>query len=307
MNSTSRLQQAVRADDDVDACRRASARSTSRCCAGGLEARQHLDAHRIALAAPAEGVEVLLGEHRGRHQHRHLPPVHDGQERGAQRDLGLAVADVAADQPVHRLAALHVGEHVVDRLLLVGRLLEREGRLELAEVGVGCAVGAALVDLARGATTGGGWRAPTQGRRSVAERYRLHSEPVAIFLDPQLVQLVSRLGGELVKPSYLYFACIRLARSYPGTWTACSASSASRCRSTTVPIPDGPCGWPLFLESPTVPVASPPPDLGLGDAVFYRGRQLAHYRDRLPDGHESSSLSSTTFAKTSPPTRSSSC
>ena len=33
-----------------------------------------------------------------------LPPMHR-DEGGAQRDLGLAEADVAADQAVHRLAA----------------------------------------------------------------------------------------------------------------------------------------------------------------------------------------------------------
>jgi hypothetical protein len=31
-------------------------------------------------------------------------------------------------------------------------------------------------------------------------------------------------------------------------------------------------------------------DLGVGDAVLYRGRQLAHYRDPLPAGHQSSSI-----------------
>ena len=77
-------------------------------------------------------------------------PAEHGEERGAHRHLGLAEADVAADQAVHRLRALQVGEHVVDGALLVRRLLEREARLELLEEAVGPAVRRAAVRLARG-------------------------------------------------------------------------------------------------------------------------------------------------------------
>jgi hypothetical protein len=53
-------------------------------------------------------------------------------ERGPHGDLGLAVADVAADEPVHRDRALHVGLDLVDGAQLVGRLDVGEGVLELA-------------------------------------------------------------------------------------------------------------------------------------------------------------------------------
>ncbi len=72
------------------------------------KARQLGDLHRPVGEAVGEGVEVLLGEQRGRHQHRDLLAVVDRDERRAQRDFGLAEADVAADQPVHRLALLQV-------------------------------------------------------------------------------------------------------------------------------------------------------------------------------------------------------
>ena len=52
---------------------------------------------------------MLLGEHGGRHEHRDLPALGHGLERRAQRDLGLAVADVAGHQAVHGPAALQVG------------------------------------------------------------------------------------------------------------------------------------------------------------------------------------------------------
>ena len=51
---------------------------------------------------------VLLGEDRGRHQHQHLAAGRRHLERRPQRDLGLAEADVAAHQPVHRPVGLHV-------------------------------------------------------------------------------------------------------------------------------------------------------------------------------------------------------
>ena len=99
---------------------------------GREEAREHLDAHRVAGEALGERLAVLLGEQRRRHEHRDLLAVLDGLERGPQRHLGLAEADVAAQQPVHRPVGLHVGLDRFDGRQLVGRLLVRERLLELA-------------------------------------------------------------------------------------------------------------------------------------------------------------------------------
>ena len=96
-----------------------------------------LDRERVVLQALGERAVVLLGEDRRRHEHQHLLAGVGGLERGAQRDLGLAVADVAADQAVHRALGLHVDLDELDRLALVGGLLVGEGGLELAQpVGV---------------------------------------------------------------------------------------------------------------------------------------------------------------------------
>ena len=92
----------------------------------GAEARQALDADRPVGEAVGEGLRVLLGEQRRRHQHGDLAPAGDGRERRAQRDFRLAEADVAADDAVHRASGAHVREHGLDRLVLVDRLLERE-------------------------------------------------------------------------------------------------------------------------------------------------------------------------------------
>ena len=58
-------------------------------------------AHREGRKAPLEGLEVLEGEHGGGREHRDLLAVAQRFERGAHGDLGLAVAHVAAQQPVH--------------------------------------------------------------------------------------------------------------------------------------------------------------------------------------------------------------
>ena len=94
------------------------------------QARDHLHREGGVGEALAEGAEVLLGEDRGRDQHHHLLAVRGRLVGGAQCHLGLPVADVAADQPVHRPLGLHVGLHRLDRIGLVGGLPVGEGGLE---------------------------------------------------------------------------------------------------------------------------------------------------------------------------------
>src|SRR4051794_24826788 len=127
---------AVGADEDVDAAV-VELRDRLALLLGRAEAADVLDHERVVLQALRERAEVLLGEDRRRREDEHLLAVVGGLERGPERDLGLAVADVAADEPVHRLRALHVRLDLLDRLALVGGLLPREVRLELPQpVGV---------------------------------------------------------------------------------------------------------------------------------------------------------------------------
>ncbi len=73
-----------------------------------------------------------------------------GLEGGAHGDFGFAVADVAAEQAVHRLGGFHVALDVGDGGELVVGLVEVEGVFELAlHVGVG-REGCALRGLALG-------------------------------------------------------------------------------------------------------------------------------------------------------------
>ena len=123
------LQQLVRADGDVDRAlgqrldvlrlllRRAKARQL-----GNLD-RPFVGNLREAVG---KSLEVLLGQEGGRGEHGDLLAAADGDECRAQRDLGLAEADVAADQAVHRFARAHVVDHGADRGRLVHRFLEAE-------------------------------------------------------------------------------------------------------------------------------------------------------------------------------------
>ena len=95
------------------------------------ESADHLDADREAGEALAQRFLVLKREHRRRREKRHLFAVHYRLEGGAHGHFGLAVADVAAQQAVHRRRGLHVVLDVGDGRLLIGRQLVLERVFEL--------------------------------------------------------------------------------------------------------------------------------------------------------------------------------
>ena len=100
--ATSRPEQAVRADEDVDLALRKP--SSAACLLGfGAEARQHLDAHRIRANRSENVVKCCWARMVVGAEHHDLLAVLRRLERRADGDLGLAVADVAADEAVHRL------------------------------------------------------------------------------------------------------------------------------------------------------------------------------------------------------------
>jgi hypothetical protein len=96
------------------------------------EARQHLDSNGKVAEPLGDGRVVLGGEDRRRNEDRDLFACGHGLERGAHRDLGFAITDVPADEPVHRRLGLHVVLDLIHGAQLVGRLLVRKGVLELA-------------------------------------------------------------------------------------------------------------------------------------------------------------------------------
>ena len=76
--------------------------------------------------------EVLARQQRRGHQEAACLLSWTALKIGAHRDLGLAEADVGADQAVHRARQLHVGLDVVDGLGLVGGQRVGEEGLHLA-------------------------------------------------------------------------------------------------------------------------------------------------------------------------------
>ena len=80
-------------------------------CLRGDQPRRMGDLDRQIAEAIAEGRVMLARQQRRRHHHRHLLAVHRRHEGGAQRHLGLAESDIAADQPVHRPTGLQILDH----------------------------------------------------------------------------------------------------------------------------------------------------------------------------------------------------
>jgi hypothetical protein len=118
-------------------------------------------------------------------------------------------------------------------------------------------------------------------------RYVAHNESIARFFHRQLTATVSAIAGEPVKPSYVYMA------SYQPGAILKKHTDREQCEfSITLcvdysPEPRRATPWPLHLHtrSSVVTVFQ-----GLGDGLLYRGRELPHARDPLPDGHSSTSI-----------------
>ena len=119
------LDQRVRADGDLRDAVRDLVADLLRADRAGEQhaANAELRAERL------EGQEVLLGERLGRRHQRALPArLHRPQQR-VERDHGLAGADVALQEPLHRRRLRQVEVDLGDRpLLVLGQLERQHGR-----------------------------------------------------------------------------------------------------------------------------------------------------------------------------------
>ena len=122
----------VRADDDVDLA--GGETGARRLQIGAADhARQLRDLDRQMREAFGEILVVLAGEQGRRYHDGDLLAVDGGGEGGAHRHLGFAEADVAADEPVHRVPGGEVFQRRIDgRTLVVGLVVGEAG----AELGV---------------------------------------------------------------------------------------------------------------------------------------------------------------------------
>ncbi len=81
--------------------------------------REHLHLHGEGGQSLREGLVMLLCQHGGRHQDRHLLAIHHCLECSAQRHFGLAIAHIAAQQTIHGAVRLHVVFDITQRPQLV--------------------------------------------------------------------------------------------------------------------------------------------------------------------------------------------
>ena len=113
-------------------------------------AGQQPDADGEGLHAGQRRVEVLPRQNRGGGQNRALLAAHHTFERRPQCDLGLAKADIAAKQAVHRPRLLHIVLDFRGTGQLVGGLLIGKALLKIALPGVIIGEGVAVRLLAAG-------------------------------------------------------------------------------------------------------------------------------------------------------------
>lgn len=118
-------------------------------------------------------------------------------------------------------------------------------------------------------------------------RYVAYNEPVARFFHQHIAKKVSAVAGEVVKPSYVYFASyLSGAELKKHTDRPQCEFSVTLCLDFS-PEPRLETSWPIELDNPsgTVKVYQ-----ALGDGLAYRGTRLPHYRGVLGEGKTSTSV-----------------
>ena len=94
------------------------------------ESGKQLDLYREAGVAGAERVVVLLSQYRCRNKKCALFAVHRAFECSTQRDLGFAVANVAAKQPVHYFIRFHIGLYLLNACQLIRSFAIRKAEFQ---------------------------------------------------------------------------------------------------------------------------------------------------------------------------------
>ena len=96
------------------------------------EAREHFNSDGERLHTALCRLKMLHCENSRRNENRALLTVADTLERGAQRNLGLTEANVAAEKSVHRRRAFHIALNLLGAANLVLGFLVVETKLKIA-------------------------------------------------------------------------------------------------------------------------------------------------------------------------------
>ncbi|MGA7409598.1 MAG: hypothetical protein WBW33_03875 [Bryobacteraceae bacterium] len=125
------------------------------------------------------------------------------------------------------------------------------------------------------------------GDEQVRRRFAAHNEAIARFIHEQLTHAISDIACTVLKPSYAYFVSYMSGAELEEhvDRAQCDYSITACIDATPEPRAESP--WPIRLGSGDGKVAV---YQHLGDALLYRGCQVPHSRDRLPEGFTSTSL-----------------
>jgi hypothetical protein len=125
------------------------------------------------------------------------------------------------------------------------------------------------------------------GDEQVRRRFAAHNEEIARFIHAQLTHAISDVSGALLRPSYSYFVSYLSGAVLEEhvDREQCDYSITACIDASPEPVDESP--WPIKLGTGEDQVAI---YQRLGDALLYRGCQVAHSRDRLPAGFTSTSL-----------------
>jgi hypothetical protein len=125
------------------------------------------------------------------------------------------------------------------------------------------------------------------GDNQCEHRFVAHNDPAARLFHHQLTPAVSWLVGEPVKPSYSYLVAYQPGATLPVHRDRAQCTySLSVCLDYS-PEPPDQTPWPLLVRLRRGEVAV---FQAIGDAVLYRGRDLAHGRSLIPANHSAVSM-----------------
>jgi hypothetical protein len=131
------------------------------------------------------------------------------------------------------------------------------------------------------------------GDRQCPMRFSLYNDPVGRLVQARYTAAFAAFAataGEELRPAFSYFfsyvedAELLAHKDRPQA----EFSISLQLDFTPAPAPGEPTGWPLRFRFDDG--REDAAHLALGDAVFYHGREVTHYRDRLPTGRQSSVL-----------------
>jgi hypothetical protein len=127
----------------------------------------------------------------------------------------------------------------------------------------------------------------TLGDVQCDRRYLVQDDGVGRFFHHQITAAMAQIAGQPLRPSYAFLASYQSGSRLPRHIDREQCEfSISLCLDYS-PEPHAATPWPLQLQTAVGHVSV---FQALGDALVYRGCELPHYRDALPEGHTSTSI-----------------